>query len=100
MSLYLLRLRLPGASPVAQVLKNPSAMPEIWVPALGQEDPLEKGTATCSNILAWRISWTEDPGRLHSPGGCKESDVTEPRTHDTSSTAESTCYSSSPALSS
>ena len=38
---------------------------EMWVQSLGWEDPLEEGTATHSSILAWRISWTEEPGRLH-----------------------------------
>ena len=37
---------------------------KMWVQSLGQEDPLEKGMATHSSILAWRISWTEEPGRL------------------------------------
>ena len=41
------------------------------------EDPLEKGMATNSSILDWRIPWTEEPGRGASPGGCKESDITE-----------------------
>ena len=47
--------------------------------ALGCEDSLEKGTATQSSILAWRIPWTKEPGRLHtvSPWGRKESDTTE-----------------------
>ena len=44
---------------------------------LGWEDPLEKGMATHSSILAWRIPWTEEPGGPHSPWGCKESDMTE-----------------------
>ena len=52
---------------MAQLVKNPPAMQEIWVRFLGWEDPLEKGTATHSRILAWRIPWTEEPGRLHSP---------------------------------
>ena len=47
------------ASLVAQLVKNPPAMQETWVPSLGQEDPpLEKGRATHSSILAWRIPWT------------------------------------------
>ena len=41
---------------------------ETWVQSLGWEDPLEKGMATHSSILAWRISWTEEPGRLQSMG--------------------------------
>ena len=43
---------------VAQLVKNPPAMWETWVPSLGGEDPLEKGMATHSSILAWRIPWT------------------------------------------
>ena len=46
------------ASLVAQLLKNPSAMLETWVRSLGWEDPLEKGKATHSSILAWKIPWT------------------------------------------
>ena len=45
-------------SPVAQLVKNPLPMQETWVRYLGWEDPLEKGTATHSSILAWRIPWT------------------------------------------
>ena len=43
----------------------------------GREDLLEKEMATHSSILAWKIPWTEEPGRLHSPWGCKESDTTD-----------------------
>ena len=43
---------------MAQLVKNLPAMQESWVQSLGREDPLEKGKATHSNILAWRISWT------------------------------------------
>ena len=43
---------------VAQLVKNPPAMRETWVRSLGWEDPLEKGKATHSNILAWSIPWT------------------------------------------
>ena len=43
---------------------NPPEMQETWVQSLGWEDPLEKGMATHSNILAWRIPWTEELGRL------------------------------------
>ena len=46
------------ASLVAQLVKNPPAMKETWVPSLGWEDPLEKGKATHSSILSWRIPWT------------------------------------------
>ena len=52
------------ASPVAQLVKNLPAMQETWVRSLGWEDLLEKGKATHSSILAWRIPWTEEPGRL------------------------------------
>ena len=55
-----------GASLVAQTVKNPPAMQEIWDQSLDWEDPLEKGTATHSRILAWRIPWTEELGRLQS----------------------------------
>ena len=46
------------------MVKNPPAMLETQVQSLGMEDPLEKGMATHSNILAWRIPWTEEPGGL------------------------------------
>ena len=49
---------------VAQTVKNLPAIQETWVSSLGQEDPLEKRTATHSSILAWRIPWTEEPGGL------------------------------------
>ena len=57
-----------GVSLAAQVVKNPPAMQETLVPSLGQEDPLEKEVATHSSILAWKIPWTEEPGRLQSVG--------------------------------
>ena len=57
-----------GASLVAQMVKNLPAMQETGVQSLGQEDPLEKGMAIHSRILAWRIPWTEEPGRLQSMG--------------------------------
>jgi len=50
------------------VVKILSAMRETWVRSLGQEDTLEKKMATYFSILAWRILWTEEPGRLQSPG--------------------------------
>ena len=56
------------ASLVAQRLKRLPAMWEMWVQSLGREDPLEKEMATHSSILAWRIPWTEEPGRLQSTG--------------------------------
>ena len=54
------------ASLVAQMVKNLPAMPETRVQSLSQEDPLEKGLATHYSNLAWRIPWTEEPGRLQS----------------------------------
>ena len=53
---------------VAQLVKNPPAMRETWIRSLGWEDPLEKGTATYSSVPAWRIPWTEEPGRLQFMG--------------------------------
>ena len=53
---------------VAQTVTNPPAMQETRILSLGQEDPLEKGMATHSSILAWRIPWTEEPGGLQSMG--------------------------------
>ena len=50
------------------MVKNLPAVQETWVRSLGQEDPLEKGMAAHSSILAWRIPWTEEPGRLQSIG--------------------------------
>ena len=55
-----------GASLVAQMLKLLPAMQETWVQSLGREDPLKKEMAAHSNVLAWRIPWTEKPGRLQS----------------------------------
>ena len=57
---------------LAQTVRNLHAMQETWVQSLGREDPLEKGMDTHSSILAWRVPWTDEPGRL-----CKESDTTE-----------------------
>ena len=56
------------ASLVAQTVKNLPAMPETQVQSLGEDDPLEKGMATRSSILAWRIPWTEEPGGPQSIG--------------------------------
>ena len=50
------------------MVKNLPAMQETWVRSLGQEEPLEKGMATDSSIIACRIPWTEEPGRLQSMG--------------------------------
>ena len=51
---------------VALLVKTPPAMWETWIRLLGWEDPLEEGMATYSSILAWRISWTKEPGGLQS----------------------------------
>ena len=56
------------ASLLAQVVKNLPAVQETWVWSLSQKDPLQKGMATYSSILAWRIPWTEEPGGLQSIG--------------------------------
>ena len=55
-----------GTSLVAQMVKNLPAMRETHIQPLGQEDSLEKGMATHSSILAWRIPWTEEPGGLQT----------------------------------
>ena len=59
---------LSGASLAAQMVKNLPAVREMQVRSLGWEGPLEKGQATHSSILAWRIPWTEEPGGLQSTG--------------------------------
>ena len=56
---------------VAQAVKNPPAMQKTWVTSLSQEDAPEKGMATPSSILVWRIPWTEEPGGLQSIGVAK-----------------------------
>ena len=61
---------------MAQMVKNLPAMQETWVRSLDQEDPLEKGKATHSSILAWRIAWIEEPGGLQL-WGHEESDTTK-----------------------
>ena len=53
-----------GASLVVQMVNILPSVQQMWVQPLGREDPLEKGTATHSSILAWRIPWTEEPGGL------------------------------------
>ena len=65
---------------MAQTVKSMPAMQEMWVRSLGLEDFLEKGMATHSIILAWRIPWTEEP-RGYSPWAGIESDTTEQLTH-------------------
>ena len=61
-------IKTAARNTIAQLVKNLPAMQEIWVLFLGREDPLEEEMATHSNILAWRIPWTEDPGRPQSMG--------------------------------
>ena len=68
-------LGIEGASLVAQMVKYLPAMQETWLWSLGREDPLKKGMATYSSILAWRIPWTKELGRLQSMGS--EVDTTE-----------------------
>ena len=53
---------------MAQTVKNLPAVQETQVPSLGLEDSLEKGMATHSSLLAWRVPWTEESGGLHSTG--------------------------------
>ena len=53
------------------MVKNLPAVRETWVLCLGEEDPLKKGMATLSSILAWRIPWTEEPGGLQSMGSLR-----------------------------
>ena len=62
------------------MVKNLPAMQETWVRSLGGEDPLKESMETHSNILAWRISWTEEPGELHSMVS-QNQDTTEQHTH-------------------
>ena len=59
-----LEARIERASLVAQMVKNLPAMQETWIQSLSWEGPLEKGMATHSSILAWKIPWREEPGRL------------------------------------
>ena len=79
---------------IAQSVKNLPAMQETRVQFLGQEDPLEKKTAAHSSILAWRIPWTEEPGRLQSMG-LQESDTTQHlNRHQVYCCATSPCWDS------
>ena len=70
---------------VAQMVRHLSTMQESWVRSLGWEDSMEKEMATRSSTLAWKIPWMEEPDRLYSPWGRKESDMTE-RLHFTADT--------------
>ena len=58
------RVYMYRGSLVAQIVKNLPAMQETWIQSLGWEDPFEKGMATHSSILAWEISWAEEPAGL------------------------------------
>ena len=69
-----------GASLIAQLVKSLTAVKETWVQFLGREDPLEKEMAPHSSILAWRVPWTEEPGRLQSMGS-QELDTTKQLNH-------------------
>ena len=66
LNIIMLSICYYGASLVTQVVKNLPAVQEAQVRSLSREDPLEKGMATHSSILAWRIPWTEEPGGLQS----------------------------------
>ena len=63
-----MRVSNSWASLVAQLVKNLPAVQETWDQSLSWEDPLEKEMVMHSNILAWKISWTEEPGGLQSMG--------------------------------
>ena len=67
-TLHLSYFLLAWASLVAQIVKRLHAMQETQVQSLGHEDPLEKGMATHSSTLAWKIPWTEEPGKLQPMG--------------------------------
>ena len=70
------QVKVLWTSLVAQMVKRLPTMQETLVQSLGRGDPLEKGMATHSSILAWKISWTEESDMLQ-PWGCRESDMTE-----------------------
>ena len=79
---FLGQCMVQSGSLIAQLVKNLPAIRETWIWSLVWEDPLEKGMATHSSILAWRLSWTEEPGgSCCSPWGCKESEMIEWLTH-------------------
>ena len=73
-----------GTSLVVQMVKRLSTMQETQVRSLGWEDPLQKEMAIHSSTIAWKISWTEEPGRLQSMG--LQRDTTEQLTHNDSET--------------
>ena len=67
---------------VTQMVKSLSAMQETQVQSLGREDPKEKGMATHSSVLSWRIPWTEEPGGLQSMGSHKLDTTEQLSTHE------------------
>ena len=67
---------------MAQLVKNLPAIQKTWVQSLGWEDPLEKGKATHSSILSWRIPWTEEPDRLQSMGSQSQSQLSDFHFHE------------------
>ena len=73
---FRLTMNMPYSKLEGSVVKNLPALQETSVRSLGREDPLEKGMASHSSILAWRISWSKKPGRLQHKGAVK-SDMTE-----------------------
>ena len=86
-----------GTSLVAQMAKHLPTMREAWVRSLGQEDPLEKEMATRSRTLAWKIPWTEDPGRLQFKGSQRVN--TTERSIESNSVARWTvAYQDSPSM--
>ena len=68
---------LETTSLVAQMVKHLSTMQETQVQALGWEDPLEKEMATHSSTIAWKIPWTEEPGRLQSMGSQSQTQLSD-----------------------
>ena len=80
-TIYKMCLAHTGTSLVAQMVKNLPARQETRVQSLGQEDPLEKGMTTHSSILACRIPWTEEPGRLQSMGSQRVDDCVTSTAH-------------------
>ena len=79
--IYIIRTSYIWGFPVGSDSKESACNAGDPVQSLGREDPLEKGMATHSSILAWRIPWTEEPGGLCTALGVSESDTTEQLTH-------------------
>ena len=72
-----------GTSLMAEMVKNQLAKQESQVRSLDREDLLEKGMTLPSSFCVWEVPWKEEPGRLHSPWGCKEWNRTEELRSDT-----------------